>query len=218
MTEPPQITLLPAEPFAGNTVSIKFTQAGSMSWVGEANCKHGITRNTTYLISPGQPPLNHAQMVAETFRQHDLIVGCDCPYDAPKLSAQVAYAAQTGVQPGERRIILEQSATIQPPGKDFVYYGRLVCQSPGAYYVEAIVKLGRSVAAGARGLGQVFISGTPAMISSPMVDVAGVATATVTGTLNFAVNQPIAVAYLNTGTSAESVPTTTLKVSAAWVP
>ena len=114
----------------------------TIQWVGTAKCKHGKTTSTTYHTGP-MVSLDPTQMVVTAYRQHQLIVGCDCPTAAPKLNATVTYAASNGVQPGERRIIVEQSASIKPPAKNFVYYGRLVCARGGAYYIDATITLGQ---------------------------------------------------------------------------
>ena len=216
VTEPsPQ--LLPVEPFAGSEVDCSFRQVDQIQWVGTAKCKHGQTTSTTYHTGP-VVNLNPTQMVFIAYRQHDLVVGCDCPPAPAKLNATVTYNPAPNVQPGEQRIILEQSATIAPPGKNFVYYGRLTCMRTGAYFVDAKLQLATSIASGARGLLQVFVAGTPPMLSGPMIDEAGKATAIVTGIMNVFPNQPLAVAYLNTGTTAQNVQSTTLKVSEVWTP
>jgi hypothetical protein len=61
-------------------------------------------------------------------------------------------------------------------------------------------------------------AGAPAILSAPMTDVGGLATAFITGVLNLAPNQPLAVAYVNTGSASQDVQVTTLKVSEVWVP
>src|SRR5262245_16169728 len=102
------------EPLAGNVVSFKFQPATSTTWLGEANCKHGITRNQTYQIAPGVPPLDHARMVRDVLRQHDQLVACDCPYETPSLNATVTFQATSGVEPGQQRYITQTSAVIEP--------------------------------------------------------------------------------------------------------
>ena len=213
------VSTFPAAGPAGDSVAVTFTQTAPMVWAGEARCKHGAVKNTTYVAVNASPTLNYAQMVASAQRQHDQIIACNCAYEAPKLNATVTYGAQPNVAPGERRIILEQSAVIAPAGtNNFAYYGRIVCKRPGAYYIDLTLKLSRGVADGARGMGQVFIAGTPAMLTANMQDIGGIATAIVQGTLNLVANQPLAVGYVNTGTSNESVQATTLRASEVWVP
>jgi hypothetical protein len=80
------------------------------------------------------------------------------------------------------------------------------------------VQLTKSVASGARGMGQVFAAGNPPMFSVSMIDVGGKATAVLRGAVNLYANQPLAIAFLNTGTASQDVALTTLTVSDVWVP
>ena len=215
----PHVETLPAEPYAGNEVSCAFVQQGASTWVGTVKCKHGQAQSTTHLILPGNPPLDAAQMVFGAYRQHELLIGGDCPSMPPKLNATTLYAPSLAIPPGERRIIIEQSATIPAPARsNFSFYGRLTCLRAGAFQIEAKIQLAGSVAAGARGIGQVFIAGIPAMLTAPVLDVAGQATALPSGILNLFPGEPLAVAYTNTGTTNQDVQSTTLTVSEVWVP
>jgi hypothetical protein len=218
VSDPPLPQQLPAEPLAGNEVSIKFTQTSATVWVGSANCKHGITQNATYLIAPGVPPLDHRLMVQAVFRQHDQIVGCDCPYAAPILNATVTFALPAaGVEPGQQRYVPQLSASIPAPAKNFLYGPGLTCKKTGAYQVVAKVQLSRGLAEGARGAGVILISAVP-VLSVPMVDEGGKATANINGMLNLAANQSVAVGYENTSAALQDVVVTTLSVSEVWVP
>jgi hypothetical protein len=215
----PRAAALPIEPLAGNEISCAFVQVAPTLWVGTAKCKHGQAQTSTHLIAPGAPPLNPTQMVVSTYRQHQLMVGCDCTDIPPRLNATTTYATSAGVTPGERRILAETGATIPANSKkNFSYYGRLTCMVTGSFAIDATVQLAQTVASGARGEGQVFVAGTPALLRAAMADVAGKATALPTGMVNLLANQPLAIAYLNTGSSNQDVQLVTLTVSEVWIP
>jgi len=216
LTEP-HVEQLPAEPLSGDEVSCSFLQVSPTVWLGTARCKHGQTQSSTQLMSAALP-FDPVGMVRNAYRQHDLLVACNCPYAPPQLNATVTYAASTGVVSGEQRIILETSAAIQPPRKNQSFYGRLTCTRAGAYYVDTTLKLGKTVASGARGVGMVFVAGNPPMLSTNLTDQGGVATAVIQGMVNLLPNQPLAFAYLNTGTTSQDVSATTLKLSEVWTP
>jgi hypothetical protein len=201
---------------AADEVSIQFEPAGIAMWRSQATCRHGVAETLTQVGVSGIP--NHVSYVENIWRQHQLVVGCDCPYTPYGLNATVTCATAMGVQPGALRIILEQSATTEPGNNNFSFHGRLTCRRTGAYYIDASVQLAKSVASGARGVGQVFAAGNPPMLSAPMIDVAGKATSIMTGLVNLYPNQPLAIAYLNTGTTSQDVTLTTLKISEVWVP
>jgi hypothetical protein len=198
------------------TVSIYFEPVGLLRWRSQARCSHGVAETMTEGAVPGVP--SHVAFVQNIWRHHQLVVGCNCTQQPPTLNATVAFQQSLGVQPGELRIIREQSATIPPPANNFLFYGRLVCMRTGACYVDATLRLAKSVASGARGVGQVFAAGNPPMLNLPLSDVAGRATAAMTGLVNLFPNQPFAVAYLNTGSTSQDVQSTTLRISEVWVP
>ena len=76
----PRVEALPVEPHAGNEVSCAFVQESPTVWIGTARCKHGAGADEPRTCSaPGVPSLNPTQMVTGTYRQHALMVGCDCP-------------------------------------------------------------------------------------------------------------------------------------------
>jgi hypothetical protein len=202
-------------PALGDLV-VTFTQTSPVQWLGVASCVHGRTESPTQLLTAGS--LNPSQMVASAYRQHDLLVPCDCIRTPAVLNATVAYVPTVGVAPGEQRIILEQSATIEPPQTNFNFYGRLTCRRFGSYYIDANIKLGGSVRTGSRGVGQVFVAGTPPMLSAAMVDIANVATATIRGTVNLTSNQPLALAFLSTSTTNQDVASASMTVSEVWLP
>jgi hypothetical protein len=218
LTEP-HMELLPAEPYAGNEIDCSFKQESPTVWLGTAKCKHGQARTTTQLFAPGIPSLNPAQMVVGAYRQHRLMIGCDCTDAPPRLNATTTYAPSAGVTPGERRILAETGANIQGYAKkNFSYYGRLTCLMTGSYFIDAKVQLASSVASGARGQGQVFVAGTPPMLIAGLADVAGKATALPVGIVNLYPNQPLAVAYLNSGATNQDVQLVTFTVSEVWIP
>lgn len=200
-----------------NDVSFKFEPSGSMAWAGRATCKHGITRNTTFQIAPGVPPLNHAGMVDAVRRQHQQVLACDCPNEPSVLNATVTFQPANAVPPGQQRYVPQQSATIPPPAKNFFFGPRLTCLKLGAYQVVAKVQLSRGLTQGAGGLGVIVVSGVP-VLSVPMIDEATRATANIDVTLNLAPNQSVEVGYENTSAQVQDVTVTTLTVSEVWVP
>lgn len=219
----PDIEQLPTDPslpgiFAGNEIDVKFDQVAALVWQGRANCKHGTVTNATYLIAPGVPPLNHAQMMQSSLRQHQQLVGCDCPIAPPRLNATVTFQPASAVEPGQQRYIPQASAVIQPTAKNNLWWGPgLTCAKAGAYALKGKVQLGRAVSAGATGYGVIIVQGVP-VFSVPMTDEGGKATANVDVVVNLAINQSIAVGYENTSAVAQDVVVTSLTVSEVWVP
>ena len=201
---------------AANEVALSFEIAATNLWRSQAVCVHGTATTLTH-VAPGV--LDCVAWVSNIMRHHQLVVGCGCQQSPPTLNATVTYAPASGIVPGERRIIIEQSAVIPVNArKNFLYFGRLTCAVTGSFYIDARLELSNTVASGARGVGQVFVAGTPAVITAPVVDVAGKATATLRGTMNMYPNQPLAFAFTNTGTTNQNVSMATLTVSEIWVP
>jgi hypothetical protein len=197
-------------------VTVKFVQWDGTTWLGTADCIHGRTQNTTYLSGTGSPPLNHAQMVQSLYRQHDLVIGCNCAYDTPKPNVTSTFQLPTAVPPGQQRYVPMTAAAIQVPANWFFGPG-LTCARTGAYAVVAKVQLAGSARTGARGLGVILVSGQP-VLNVQMVDETSKATANINAILNLAANQSLAVGYENQSTSNQDVTLTTLSVGEVWVP
>lgn len=190
-----------------------FLQNSPSTWLCTATCVHGTARNVTFKPPPGIA-VDYADMVARTYRQHDLLVGCSCVYDTPVQVATVSFQPANGVAPGQQRYCPQQSGTIV---RDFFFGPGLTCSKGGAYLITAKVALSRGLTQGARGLGVVVIAGQP-VLNVPMIDVASVATANISTTLNLAANQSVNIGYENTSTSVQDVQTTTLTVGEVWAP
>lgn len=207
---------LPAvEPEATGTVSFAFAQTTPMIWAGTATCPHGTTRNATYLIAVGVPPLNHTQMVDSVYRQHDQLIACDCTRARPKLAATVTFQVPVaGVPAGQQRYVPQLSASLV--GSNLWWGPGLTIARSGGYNVQAKVQLALGPPS-ATGLGVVLISGQP-VLGVPMVDEGGKATANINANLNLANNQSIAIGYENTSNAVQDVALCTLTVSDIWVP
>jgi len=200
---------------AGTVVGITFVQTNPTTWTGTASCIHGTTRNATYHFTTGAPPLNHAAMVQNLYRQHDCLVGCVCTQQNPIANASVSFQPANAVQPGQQRYVPQQSATLSSSN---LWWGPgLTCGKTGAYQIDASVKLSRTLAQGAGGLGVIVISGVPT-ISVPMTDQGGVATAVISAMLNLTMNQSVQLGYENTSANVQDVQQSTLIVSQVWVP
>jgi len=205
------------QPQAGTTVAFTFTQSIPTTWLGTATCVHGVTRNTTYLIAPGVPPLNHTFMVDNVYRQHfQLLPTCNCTPVRPGTVATITFLTPvTAVPPGQQRYIPQQSANLTGP--DLWWGPGLTCAKTGGYGLTAQVQLAASIASGARGNGVLLIAGQPTT-SVPMTDQGGFATANLSVSLNLIVNQSIALGYENTGTTNQNVQAASLTVTELWVP
>jgi hypothetical protein len=202
-------------PEAGTVISISFAQTAPTIWTGTATCVHGTTRNATLLIRPGVPPLDHTAMVDSLYRQHDLLIGCTCTRQTPLVNATISTQPANAVLPGQQRYIPQAGATLT--GSHFWFGAPVTCNRVGAYQVQGSVALSRSVAQGASGLGVLVISGVP-VLNVPMVDQAGVATASISAALNIGPNQSVNLGYENTSAQVQDVQTTTLVISEVWVP
>jgi hypothetical protein len=207
-------TLTMVVPSAALVVSCNFVQVDPVTWAGTAICPHGISRNQTYQILPGVPPLDHRAMVQSLYRQHSLLKGCGCVLETPILNATVTFTLPTGVPPGQQRYVPQQSATIV---KNFFYGPGLTCSKTGAYQLVGKVQLAKSTGQGAAGLGVLVISGQP-VLSVPMADETAKATANISTVLNLSVNQSINIGYESTSSAAQDVALATLTVSEVWVP
>lgn len=199
-----------SETQAAGTVTFTFAQTTPTIWRGTATCPHGTTRNETYLIAVGVPPLNHAAMVDSVFGQHaQLLPNCDCGQVRPKLAATVTFQVPVAaVPPGQQRYIPQSAATLT--GTDFWWGPGLTCARTGAYAISATVQL---ASANGRGAGVILVSGQP-VYSVPMTG--GLATINVT--LNLVANQSLAVGYENTSNANQDVSAATLTVSEVWAP
>lgn len=193
----------------GDQVSIGFTLIGPMVWEGEAWCKHARVRNQTFQAARGTPPLDAAMMVETIRRQQDLLAACNCPNEPAFEIANVTFSLPVaGVQPGQLRIINQQSATIK--GQRVFFGPPVTCSQFGAYQITATMKLGDS---GSNGFLRVLIAGIP-KLSAPV----GGVTATVSGMLNVYPNDSIIVAFENTSSAPHDVTVTTLSVGEVWIP
>jgi hypothetical protein len=165
---------------ASTLVSLHFEVAAPFLWRSVATCAHSVSTTLTQ-TAPGV--LNPVVWVSNIVRQYELVVGCGCPQQPPTLNASVTFQLPTSaVPPGQQRNIPQLSATIQPPATNFFYGPGLTCARMGAYGVQAKVQLAKGVAQGARGLGLLVISGAP-VVTIPMVDEGGKATATISALL-----------------------------------
>jgi len=214
---PPVVEQLPAVEPEATTVAFTFVQTDATTWIGEATCQHGATRNTTYLIAPGVPPLNHAQMVDAVYRQHfQLLANCNCTRTSPPIVATVTFDLPvTGVVPGQQRYVPQVSSSLT--GNDLWWGPGLTVAKVGAYNVTARVQLAQGVAQGARGSGVVLLSGQP-VVTLPMTDSGGMATANINTNLNINANQSIAIGYENTSSANQDVVMCSLAIKEVWVP
>jgi hypothetical protein len=219
MTDTPTPEQLPAnvQPEAAGTIAFSFSQPNPVTWFGTATCPHGMTQNTTYLIGPGVPPLNHAFMVDNVYRQHELVLSnCDCNRTRPKLAASVTFQVPVmGVPAGQQRYIPQTSATLNTSS---VWWGPgLTAAKTGAFTIQATIQLTKSIAQGGGGTGNLLVSAVP-VASAKMVDQGGLATANINVTLNININQSIALGYENTTAAAQDVGTVSLTINELWVP
>jgi hypothetical protein len=219
LTETPAPDQLPTDvqPEAAGTIAFAFSQPNPVTWFGTATCPHGVTQNTTYLIGPGVPPLNHTFMVDNVYRQHEqLMSGCDCTRTRPKQVGTVTFQLPVSAVPAaQQRYIPQASASLSSPN---LWWGPgLTVAKTGAYLITASVQLGKSVALGAGGNGVLLLSGQPA-VSVKMFDSGGYATANISAALNINANQSIAIGYENTSAASQDVTTASFAISEVWVP
>jgi len=205
------------QPEAATVVAFTFTQTIPTTWLGTATCVHGVTRNSTYLIAPGVPPLNHSFMVENVYRQHfQLLPTCNCGQSPPPIVGTVTFDIPvTAVPSGQQRYIPQTAANLTGP--DLWWGPGLTCARTGAYNITARIQLSGSVAQGARGNGVVLISGQP-VFTLPMIDSGGIATANIVTTLNINTNQSIAIGYENTSSANQDVVMCSLAIKEVWVP
>jgi len=178
---------------------------------------HGTTRNATYQIATGVPPLNHSLMVDSVYRQHfQLLPNCDCARTAPPIVATVTFQLPvSAVPPGQQRYIPQTAANLTGP--DLWWGPGLTVAKTGSYAFTARIQLTGSVSQGATGAGVVLLSGQP-VVTVPMVDSGGIATANMTPTLNIAANQSINLGYENTSSTPQDVVMCSLAIKEVWVP
>jgi hypothetical protein len=217
MTDTPTAEQLPVvEPEASNIVAFTFAQTNPVTWSGTATCPHGTTRNETFQIGMGVPPLNHAAMVESVYRQHELLLGCGCTRTSPSIVGTVTFTVPvSAVPPGQQRYIPQASAILTGP--DLWWGPGLTVAKTGAYNVTSRIQLAGSVAQGALGSGVVVIAGQP-VFTLPMTDSGGIATANIVTTLNINANQSIAIGYENTSSANQDVVLCSLAIKEVWVP
>ena len=200
-------------PGYGNEIIVRFTLANSgTTWIGEASCKHGTVRNPTYAIQAGAPPLNPTALVNAVRRQHAILVGCGGPYELPYEIANVTFGPAAGVQPGQQRIIAQNSAVVR--GTRVFFGPPLTVLEYGSYVINASMTL---AAAAPAGIARVLVGGAT-YLSAPLVTQNGQATASMGGMLNLRPNESIVVAFENTSATVHDVQATTLTVGEVWVP
>jgi hypothetical protein len=155
-------------------------------------------------------------MVLSSRRQHDQIIGCNCPDEPPKVLATVTFGLANGVEAGQQRYIPQASMTT-PGGNFFPNTVPMTCRRTGAFQITAKIQLANSVALGARGTGNLLITGLP-VLTVAMTDEAGKATANLSGLVNIGANQSVNLGYENTGITAQDVTLATLSLGEIWVP
>jgi len=217
MTDTATAEQLPVvEPEAGNTIVFTFAQTNAVTWSGTATCPHGTTRNETFQIGMGVPPLNHSAMVESVYRQHEQLLGCGCTRTSPTIVGTVTFQIPvTAVPPGQQRYIPQTSASLTGP--DLWWGPGLTVAKTGAYNVTARVQLMQGLAQGAQGNGVLVLSGQP-VVTLPMTDSGGLATANIVTTLNINANQSISIGYENTSSANQDVVMCSLAIKEVWVP
>jgi hypothetical protein len=213
VTHPEQLPVVNPE---ATTINFAFVLTSPVLWEGTATCPHGTTRNMTVQFLPGVPPLNHAAMVDGVYRQHEQLLGCTCTRTSPPIVGTVTFQLPvSAVPPGQQRYIPQTSASLTGP--DLWWGPGLTAAKTGAYNVTARVQLAQGLAQGARGNGVVVLSGVP-VITLPMTDSGGIATANIVTTLNINANQSISIGYENTSNANQDVVMCSLAIKEVWVP
>lgn len=198
---------------AANEIAIAFANTAPTIWRSTATCPHGWRTTSTKFADAA--PLDHAGMVQRIWADHDLHVRClICTRTAPIQNATLSVQLPLTLQPDERRVLYQTTATVT--GGNFVF-GPLTCQKSGAYHIEGQMQLASSVAQGARGTLSVVIGGLTTY-GFGLSDVGGKATATIWGLVNIHRNESVMLVFHNLSSSSQTLQSVSFKIGAVWVP